>query len=268
MEFCDTHLHLDDDQFVPDRTGVINRAADAGVRSLIAVATTAASSRATLALADHFHQVLAAVGIQPNYTQEATDDDWNRIIDWLAHPKTVAIGETGLDYYWDFAPISLQRDWFIRHIEQSLATDLPIIIHMREGKHGTASDSCFHDIIATLRSVSGGAAIRGVMHSFTGTLEQALECLELGLSISFAGMLTFKNASSLREVAAALPPDRILIETDAPYLTPHPFRGRSPNEPAMLVHTAQCLADIRGISLAEIAAMTTANARAVFTGMS
>jgi TatD DNase family protein len=162
-------------------------------------------------------------------------------------------GETGLDCYWDDTPIEVQQDYFDRHLELCRQTNLPMVIHMRE--------SC-DLIIEQLRKQS--SVPRGIMHSFTGDRDQAQMCLDLGLMISFAGMVTFKKSDDLRSVAAMVPEDRILIETDSPYLSPEPLRGRRPNEPARVEHTLRCLAEVRGVSAERLAAATTENAKRLF----
>jgi TatD DNase family protein len=255
MILFDTHSHLDDEQFAGDRDGVLARAREAGVRSVIAVGTTADSSRICVALADRYDGVFASVGIQPNHCAEAADGDWERIVELAGRPGVVALGETGLDRYWDYAPIELQREYFCRHLQLSQQLGLPVIIHMRDASE---------DTVAVLRDARARGPIAGVLHSFTGDADAAAECLELGLYISFAGMVTFKKSAPLREVAAGVPEDRILIETDAPYLSPHPHRAQRPNEPALLVHTAACLAETRGVDLERFAAQTTENARRLF----
>lgn len=255
MLFFDTHAHLDDEAFDDCLAATIGRAIDAGVREMIAVGTTAASSETCLQIAEQFPEVWAAVGIQPNYCAEAAAGDWDRIVALAEHEKIVAIGETGLDRYWDYTPLAVQRDYFDRHIRLSQTRGLPFIVHMRD---------CGADILEMLREARQRGPLAGVMHSFTGDAELARACLDLGLYVSFAGMLTFKKSIELREVAKLIPNDRLLVETDAPYLSPHPHRGQRPNEPALLVHTAACLAETRGVDLAEIAEMTTANAKRLF----
>ncbi len=226
-----------------------------GVLTILAVGTTGTSSAAAVLLAERFPQVYAAVGIQPNYGHQATPDDWQQVVQLASHPKVRAIGETGLDQYWDYTPFPLQKELFARHLQLARTCNLPFIVHMRD---------CAPATVEMLRAASDGGELRGVMHSFTGDLPTAQQCLELGLYISFAGMVTFEKSNALREVAAAIPDNRILIETDSPYLSPHPMRGQGPNEPARIVHTAQCLADLRGVSLAAFARQTTHNARSLF----
>jgi TatD DNase family protein len=174
----------------------------------------------------------------------------------VGRPGVVAIGETGLDRYWDYSPFDVQRDYFDRHLRLSQQLGLPFIVHTRD------SDG---DVLTMLREARQRGPLTGVMHSFTGTKETAAECLKLGLYISFAGMVTYKKSDALRAVARVVPAERILIETDSPYLSPQPLRGRR-NEPSHLVHTASCLAQERGMPLDEFAALTTRNARRLFFG--
>lgn len=255
MNFFDTHTHLDQEEFDEIRPAVLKRAHDAGVTHLIAVGTTALASEKCLSLAQQHAGVFAAVGIQPNYVADSAPDDWETITRLVNKPGVVAIGETGLDRHWDFAPFDLQQDYFDRHIRLSQRLDLPFVVHMRD---------CDDDIMLMLREARRRGPLRGIMHSFTGDAIMAAECIELGMHISFAGMVTFKKSQALRECAATVPAERLLIETDAPYLSPEPVRGKKPNEPANVVHTAECLAKVRGVSLAELAESTTANACKLF----
>jgi TatD DNase family protein len=255
MFLIDTHAHLDDDQFEGDRDGVVRRAGEAKVTGIVAVGTTAASSLRCIELAAQYPIVHASVGIQPNYCAEASSGDWDRVVQLARRPEVVALGETGLDQHWDYTPFDLQRDYFDRHLRFSQQVQLPVIIHMRD---------CGPELLEMLRQARRRGPVSGVMHAFTGDGQLAAECVELGLSISFAGMVTYKKSHDLRAVAAAVPDDRILIETDAPYLSPHPHRGQRPNEPARLVHTAQCLAEVRGVSREEFSALSAANARRQF----
>ena len=255
MDLFDTHAHLDDEQLAADFAGVVQRAADVGVKRILAVGTTAVSSRNCLAYAAQFSGVWSSAGIHPNHAAEAQPGDWDEVVRHSAEPKVVALGETGLDLYWKDTPLPMQQDYFDRHIRLSQATGLPFIVHLRE----TAAE-----ILAMLREAATRGPLRGVMHSFTGTAEQAAEFLALGMHISFAGMVTFKKSDDLRAVATGIPAVRILVETDSPYLSPEPFRGKRPNEPARVLHTAECLAQIRGQSLQDFAQQTTANAMALF----
>lgn len=253
MQLFDTHAHLDDTQFDADREEILQRARDAGVVGIVAVGTTAVSSRRCCDLAaDHAGYVFAAVGIQPNYVAAAQPDDWGVIEELAGYPGVRAIGETGLDRYWDDSPLPLQVDYFRRHVELAHKCGLPLIVHMRE--------SC-DEIIDTLRPFAAKRPLAGVMHSFTGTWEQAEQLLGFGLHISFAGMVTFKKSHDLREVARRVPADRLLVETDAPYLSPEPLRGKRPNEPARVEHTLRSIAQARDEDAEALATQTTANAR-------
>lgn len=254
MLLVDTHAHLDQEEFDDDRSEVIARALAAGVEQIVSVGVSASSSDATFTLAQQWPGVFASVGIHPNYCAQAGEGDWERILALTGQPKVVALGETGLDRHWNYSPFELQQDYFDRHLRLMQQTGLPIIIHTRESEA---------DVMAMLREARGRAPLRGVMHSFVGDAAMAAECLALGMHISFAGMVTFKKSQPLREVAATIPAERLLVETDSPYLSPHPLRGKR-NEPAHVVHTLACLAEVRGCTAAGLAAVTTANARHLF----
>lgn len=254
MQLVDTHCHLDEDAFSFDRAPVVEAAIAAGVAQMITIGTTAESSRAAVRIAEEFSAVYAAVGIQPNYTAQAQPDDWSVIEELAEHPRVVAVGETGLDRYWDYAPIDVQQDYFDRHLALSRRIGKPFIVHCREAEA---------DVVAQLRRAAADGPLSGVMHSFSGDQSTADACLELGLYLSFAGMVTYKKNAGLRAVAKSAPADRILIETDAPYLAPTPNRGKR-NEPGWVVHTARVLAEERGISLDDFSRQTTENARRLF----
>ncbi|MFV2068219.1 MAG: TatD family hydrolase, partial [Pirellulales bacterium] len=196
--FFDTHAHLDDPTFDADRAEVIQRAVDAGVDTMVAVGTTAASSQICVELAREFTPLVAAVGIQPNCAVEAGPDAWDRIVRLSEQPEVVALGETGLDRHWDFTPFDVQQDFFRRHLELAAERRLPVVVHTR---------NCDEEMLDMLRCHSADGPIRGVMHSFTGGPEMAAECVAMGLSISFAGMVTFKKSESLRQCAATIPDD-------------------------------------------------------------
>ncbi len=256
MAFFDTHAHLADEALLPDAAAVIDRARAAGVTRILSVGTDVASTKSCIALAVAHEGVFASAGIHPNHVAEARPEDWDEIVRLAQTQNVVALGETGLDLYWKDTPLPAQQDYFDRHIRLSQETVLPLIIHQRESAA---------EILVMLREARQRGPLSGVMHSFTGTAQQAEELLALGLHISFAGMLTFKKSDDLRAVARTIPADRLLVETDSPYLSPEPFRGKRPNEPARVVHTAECLARARGVALAELAAQTTANSLALFT---
>ena len=252
----DTHAHLDDDRFRDDLAVVLESARAAGVYRVITVATTLQSSQACIELARRFPALLAAaVGIHPNNAAEAAAGDWDGVVELADQEGVAAVGETGLDRHWDFTPFALQEDYFGRHLELARRKGLPVVIHCREAEE---------DVLRLLRAdYEKHGPVRGVMHSFAGSLATAESCLAMGLHVSFAGMLTYKNAQALREVAARMPLDRLLVETDSPYLAPVPMRGKR-NEPAFVAHTAAVLAGLHGLDAAVLAERTTANARSLF----
>jgi TatD DNase family protein len=249
----DTHAHLDDARFAADLPAVLGRAAAAGVTTTLTIGIDLPTSRAAVALAARFPQLKAVVGIQPNHVGEAGAGDWDEIVA-LAETATnvVGVGESGLDRYWDRAPFPLQEDYFARHLELAKRVSKPLVIHCREAEA---------DVVRVLTAFGG--PIRGVMHSFSGDAATAAACVELGLHISFAGMVTYKNADALRQVATTIPLERLLVETDSPYLAPVPVRGKR-NEPAFVRHTAECVAKVRGVSAEVIFEATTRNARELF----
>jgi TatD DNase family protein len=251
----DTHAHLDDERFAADLPAVLERAAAAGLTRILTIGIDAQTSMAAVKLAEAHPLLAAVVGIQPNHVADMKPGDWEVILDLAKHSRTVAIGETGLDRYWDRAPFALQEEYFARHLELARQLGKPVVIHCREAEA---------DVVRMLQvDFDRHGPVRGVMHSFTGDLATARTCLDLGLHISFAGMLTFKNNEALRRVAATVPLDCVLVETDSPYLTPMPFRGKR-NEPAYVVHTAACLAEVLGISTERLAEQTSVNARELF----
>lgn len=252
----DTHAHLNQPRFADDLPDVLSRAEEAGIEAINVIGVDVASSRACLQLAHEHAQLHAVIGIQPNDVGEVQPGDWDEIVRLAGEPGVVGIGETGLDRYWDATPIDQQRDYFDRHLRLSQSTGLAFVIHMRE---------CEEDVLTMLREARSRGPLRGVMHSFTGTLAGAAEAVELGLYVSFAGMLTFKKSDELREVAKSVPLERLLVETDAPYLSPEPVRKIKRNEPAHVAHTARHLAEVRGERFEELARQTTANAKALFT---
>jgi TatD DNase family protein len=256
--FFDTHAHLDQEEFDADRTAVIQRASQAGVRRILCVGVDLASSQRAVRLAEDNAEILAAVGIHPNSAAQAQQSDWDQIVALVDHPRVVAIGETGLDRYWDHTPIALQQEYFERHLCLSRERNHPIVIHCRDAAE---------DLMPKLRLVSAQGPLKGILHAFSGDARMAAECVELGLHISFAGNATYKNKKfeQLRSACIAVPLDRLLIETDSPYLTPEPLRGREKrNEPAFVVHTAQRLAELRDIAISVLEQQTTANAQLLF----
>ncbi len=254
MEWIDTHCHLDEESFTQDCADTIQRAVDAGVKTMIAVGITLDSCRRVVELAQKYSCVYAIVGLHPNYVSAAQPGDWEQIVELMKAPKVVGLGETGLDKYWDYAPIDLQIEFFNRHLELSRQLNLPFVVHCREAEAET---------VTVLRQHAAAGPLNGAMHSFCGSAETAAACLEMGMHLSFAGMLTFKKNDALRQLAATLPLDRLLVETDSPYLAPTPYRSKR-NEPAHVRLTAACLAEARGNSKEEVAAATTRNARRLF----
>jgi TatD DNase family protein len=255
--WIDTHAHLDDPQFDTDRPAVLARAQQLGVARVITIGTTAATSQRAVELAAEHGQVFACVGVQPNHAAEAATGDWDAICKLARAPRVIALGETGLDRHWDFTPFAIQEDWFARHLELARQLDLPVVIHCRQAEA---------DVVRMLRvDFEGHGPIRGVMHSFTGDWATAEACLAMGLHLSFAGMLTYKNADDLRSVAVQVPMERLLVETDSPYLTPMPLRGKiKRNEPGYVIHTGACLAGLKGLSPDALAAASTHNAHHLF----
>jgi TatD DNase family protein len=255
LELIDTHAHLTDDRFRDDLPAVLERARAAGVQSVVTIATTAGDSAACIALAQTHPMLRATVGIQPNEVAAAQPTDWDEVVRLVSHSTVVALGETGLDRYWDRTPFPQQEDYFARHLDLARKQKLPVVIHCREAEA---------DVVRMLRAdFERHGPVRGVMHSFTGDLATIEACMEMGLYISFAGMVTYKNAQNLRDVAKRVPLDRLLIETDSPYLAPVPVRGKR-NEPAFVAHTAACLAEVKGVQPEELAEHTTRNARKMF----
>ncbi len=254
-DLIDTHAHLDSEQFRDDLPAVLARARAAGVVQVVAVGITAASSARCAGLHGQHPGVFATVGIHPNDITLAAPGDWDEVLRLAGQPGVVGVGETGLDRYWDRTPFAVQEEWFARHLELGRARRLPVVIHCRDAEA---------DVLRLLRvEHDRHGPIRGVMHSFVGSHETARACLEMGLHLSFAGMLTYKNAANVREVAATVPLERVMVETDCPYLSPVPLRGKR-NEPANVVHTAACLAGVLGLDVERLAQRTTRNARELF----
>lgn len=256
----DTHAHLDNEQLADDVPQVIQAATESGVTAITAIGTDIESSRRCVDIASTsapvYASVYAAVGIHPTVCQNFDlQNDWKPIVQLSANQRVVAIGETGLDLHWDTSTLEIQKQWFQKHIDLSFETGKPLVIHMR---------NCETEIVQMLEDSSIDGRINGIMHSFTGSIESARRCMALGMYISFAGMVTFKKSHDLRSVAAAVDDDRLLIETDSPYLSPHPIRNQRPNQPSHIVHTAACLADVKGISETALGNLTTENAYRVF----
>ncbi|HBU36358.1 MAG TPA: hydrolase TatD [Planctomycetaceae bacterium] len=237
-----------------DTKDVLQRARAAGVSRMAVIGTRAADSEAAVQLSENEEGVFCAVGIHPNDVDDVDEKEWGRIEKLVGSGKVSAIGETGLDWFRTVASKENQQLFFDRHIDLSQATELPLVIHTRNS---------IRDVLDTLAKATQHKPMTGVLHAFSGTSEEAAEALELGFYIGFAGMVTFRSAESLREVAQTVPLDRLLVETDSPFLSPEPLRGRR-NEPSHVVHTARCLANIRGETIESLAAATTENACLLF----
>jgi TatD DNase family protein len=245
----DSHCHLDFPDFADELDAVVARARAAGIERMVTISTRVKRLAEVSAIAERFPDVYCSVGTHPHNAHEELDVT---VADLVAHTKSskvVALGEAGLDYHYDNSPREAQERGFRTHIAAARETGLPLVIHTREADADTAR---------ILEEETGKGAFPAVLHCFTGGPDLARRAIALGLSISFTGILTFKNSAALREIAAALPADRMLVETDAPYLAPGKLRGKR-NEPAFVVETAKVLAEIRGVALDEIAQQTTAN---------
>jgi TatD DNase family protein len=267
----DTHCHLEMDEFNGDREEVIRRARDAGVITLITIGSNLKGNKGAIELSEKYEAIYAAVGIHPHDAKDFTEEIFNQLKAWTekSNPtsppfnssltkgvgqmdgKVVAIGEIGLDYHYDNSPREIQKEVFKRQLSLAKETGLPVVIHSREAKKNT------------LEIVRESGMDKGVFHCFSGDMDMAEEVMAMGFHISIAGPVTFKNAKKLVEIAKFIPDDFLLIETDAPYLTPEPFRGRR-NEPSYLVHIAKTIAELREISMEDLARITTLNARRLF----
>lgn len=251
--FVDSHAHIDGPEFDADRDEVIQRARDAGVSAILNVGTGDPHSGAlerAVELADKHRNVYAAVGVHPHDARLFDDKAEQRITGLIKQsPRVIAWGEIGLDFHYDNSPRDVQLEVFRRQLQLARDVMLPVIIHTREAEEET---------VQILKSEWAGCGLPGVMHCFSGSLQLAQQAITLGFYISFSGIITFKKAEDLRAVAKQVPLDRLLIETDCPFLAPVPFRGKR-NEPAYVVEVARCLAELRGLSLEEIAQITTAN---------
>jgi len=250
----DSHCHIDGDAFDEDRDVVVERAREAGVVAMLNVGTGDPRSdefRKAVAVAEKYENVYASVGVHPHDARAYDDTAESHLIDLTSSDKVIAWGEIGLDYYYDHSPRDVQREVFRRQIRTARELDLPIIVHSRDADDDTVA------IIAEECSRKADS-LQGIMHCFGGTPQMAEALLEIGFLISFAGNVTFKKAKNLRDAARVVPLDKLLVETDCPFLTPEPNRGKR-NEPAYVVHTARFLADLKGVEFETLAAQTTKN---------
>lgn len=251
----DSHCHVDDDAFAADRASVVARAHAAGVTHLLAIGSGDGPPdlEAGIRLAEQFPGFSATVGVHPHKASAVTAETFSRLPALCRHPKIVGFGEIGLDYHYDFAPRDVQQDVFVRQMAIAREATLPIIIHSRD-----AWDDCFRLIEA-----HWDPSLGGIFHCFSGGPDEMRRCVSLGFSLGFGGVLTYPKATDVHEAARQAPADRLLLETDCPYLAPVPFRGKR-NEPAHLVHTAARLAELRGVPVTEIDSLTTANFARLF----
>ena len=251
ITLVDHHCHLDFADFDADRAGIVERAARSGIRTLISISTRIRELDRLLAVVAPFPNVFCSVGTHPHNADSELDIPVEEIVRLSAHEKVVAIGEAGLDYHYKKSSPEGQAEGLKRHIKAARATGLPLVIHSRD------ADADMARILEEATAVDGPFA--AVLHCFTGGADLARRAVTLGHYVSFSGVLAFKNADALKAIAAELPADRLLVETDSPYLAPPPYRGKR-NEPAYVAETARVLASVRGVSLEEIAAITSANA--------
>ena len=245
----DSHCHLDFPDFSGDLDAIVARAAQAGIGRIVTISTRVRRLSELIAIAERFPNVYCSVGTHPHHADEEDGIAPEELIELTGHPKVVALGEAGLDYFYDNGSPQAQARGFRAHIAAARATGLPLVVHTRD-----ADEDCGR----ILQEETAKGPFRAVLHCYTGGRELAMTAIELGLSISFTGILTFKKSEALRALAAELPADRIMVETDAPYLAPGKFRGKR-NEPAYVVEVARVLAETRGVSLDEIARQTTEN---------
>lgn len=253
----DSHCHLDFADFAEERDAIVQRALDNDIKRLVTICTRVRRFDSIIAIAEAYEGVYASVGTHPNNAHEELDVTVDELVELSKHPKVVAIGEAGLDYHYDYAPPAAQDQGLRTHIAASRITQLPLVIHAR---------SADEDMISILREETGKGAFPFILHCFSSGAELAQVGVELGGYISFSGILTFKNSPEIREIARNVPRDRLLVETDAPYLAPMPHRGKR-NEPSFVRHTAAVLAETIGVSEAEIANITSDNVFRLFTKM-
>jgi TatD DNase family protein len=251
----DSHAHIQGKEYAGETEAVIARALEAGVATIIAVggAGDMSSNNQAVALAAQFENVYATVGMHPHDAKDVGVDELRSLRELASHPKVVAVGETGLDYYYNHSPHDVQRRVFAQFIHMARETELPIVVHERDAAKEAEE----------LLRCEGAEKLRGVIHCFTGDYEAARAYLDLGFYLSFTGIITFKNAEPLREVVRKVPLERMFVETDSPYLTPVPHRGKR-NEPAYVCFVAETIAKVKGVELAEVARVTSENVKKLF----
>jgi TatD DNase family protein len=255
--FIDSHAHIESEDFDGDRSAMIGRALDAGIEIIVTVGNgdmSKDSHTAAQRIAEKYDFIFTTVGVHPHEARLLDDQLYARLAALAAHPKVIAWGEIGLDYHYDNSPREVQHDTFRKQLQMARERRLPAVIHTREAEE---------DTLRILREEWVSAKLPGIIHCFTGTRGFAEAAVEMGFLISFSGVVTFKKAEDLRNTARSLPLDKILIETDAPFLAPIPYRGRR-NEPAYVVETARCIGELRGLSAEEIGRITSANFKRLF----
>ena len=261
--FVDSHAHLDGKQFDADRALVIARAREAGVGTIVAIGNGDGPEDCDCAirLAEKYDFMYATLGIHPHEAALATEAAYEKMREWAKHPKVIAWGEIGLDYFYDHSPRDVQKKVFIRQMELAKEAKLPIVIHCRPSNNG---EDAWEDCLVLIREQWSPSGLGGVLHCFTGAWDHARRALDMGFMISFAGNVTCPKAQAIREAAKQAPLERMLIETDCPYLAPVPNRGKR-NEPAFVRETARQLGELRGLSAEEIGEQTTTNFREFFS---
>lgn len=252
--FIDSHAHLDDERFDEDREILIESLKENNIDLVFNIGADIKSSKASVQLAKKFENIYAVVGVHPHDAKDVEEDYLDILRELSKEEKVVAIGEIGLDYYYDNSPRDIQKKVFKEQLDLAKKLDLPVVIHTRDAAQET------FDI---LKEAAEGEKLRGIMHCYSGSVEMAMEYIKLGFYISLGGPVTFKNSKVAKEVAKAIPLDRLLIETDCPYLTPEPYRGKR-NEPKYVKYTAEAIAELRGISVEEVAKATSENAKTIF----
>ena len=261
--FIDSHAHLDGKQFDSDREAVIARAREVGVSTIVAIGNGDGPEDCDcgIRLAEKYDSMYATLGIHPHEASLATDAAFEKMREWAKHPKVIAWGEIGLDYFYDHSPRDVQKSVFSKQMELAKEAKLPMVIHCRPSNN---SEDAWDDCLGMIRNQWSASGLGGILHCFTGSWDQAKRGLDMGFLISFAGNMTFPKAQAIRDAAKEVPLDRMLIETDSPYLAPIPHRGKR-NEPAFVVETARQLGELRGLAAEEIGVQTTENFRRFFS---
>ncbi len=254
MELIDTHCHLTFEQLTEDLEAVVERSETAGVTGWVTVGTDAEHNKKAIKLANKFDNMYAAVGIHPHYAKDVTGKSIAELKELADNEKVVAIGEAGLDFHYDFCDAREQERLFAQQLKIARELNLPVIVHSREA---------FEETMAVLEQFGGGVK-KVVFHCFGGSAEQAKIILEYGFYISFTGVVTFKNAESIREAAKVVPPERLMVETDCPYMSPEPLRNQKTNEPSLMIHTVKALAELKGVDLDDFAKSITATSKEFF----